>query len=146
MKSYKVVLAIFITCFVWSFSLQSGEDSSQLSGGLSTWVLSIINGVFPSWNLSIDLLHTIIRKTAHLLSYAVSGFTWAWALKETLMKWQYYLVLGLGISVTGELLQFLSPARGPSLVDALGFNFIGFCLGVMFVHWFKRFISKKQIG
>ncbi len=144
MKPYKIAIAILITCLVWSFSLQSGEDSSQLSGGLSTWALSIINTVFPSWNLSIDLLHTIIRKSAHLFSYACSGFTWAWALKGIQVRWEYYLALGLGISITGELLQFLSPERGPSLVDAFGFNFIGFLFGWMFVQRYVGVRSQKR--
>lgn len=129
MKPYKIVIAIFITILVWSFSLQSGEDSSQLSGGLTTWVFSIVNQVFPTWNLSIDLIHTIIRKTAHLVLYATTGFAWGWALKDFVSKFQYYLILGLGISITGELLQFLSPNRGPSLIDAFGFNLVGFCIG-----------------
>ena len=63
---------------IFVFSAQTGDTSSNMSGGISQFVISILYDDFDSFSpqkqLEIaDTVHLVIRKLAHFTEYAILG-------------------------------------------------------------------------
>ena len=141
------ILSILLTFIVWSLSLQSGQDSGQLSTSFTASIYQWILSVSPNFNLSLETMHVVVRKVAHIGSYGLLGISWTMTLwpVETKRKIQV-IVLGLVVSVVGELLQLLADSRGPSLVDAFVFNYGGYLLtfGLIMLVFRKTFLQNQE--
>ena len=141
------ILSILLTFIIWSLSLQSGQDSGQLSTSFTASIYQWILSVSPNFNLSLETTHVVVRKAAHIGSYGLLGISWTMTLwpVETKRKIQV-IVLGLVVSVVGELLQLLADSRGPSLVDAFVFNYGGYLLtfGLIMLVFRKTFLQNQE--
>ena len=53
-------------------SRQTGEETAQLSGGISAWLASLLEGI----GIAVDpeALHLLLRKAAHVAVFLVLGF------------------------------------------------------------------------
>jgi VanZ family protein len=142
-KRVWLVGSIVLTAFVLSFSLQSGEVSGALSGSLTASIHAWIVRFVPA--LELETLHWLVRKAAHTGSYAILGLVWGQTFFLYGKTLRTSLWLGGGLALLGEVLQLLAQDRGPSLVDALIFNGVGYAIGSVF-HWFlvKKRSEKKQ--
>lgn len=139
MKRGWLIGSIVLTVFVLSFSLQSGEASGALSGSLTASIHACLVRLIPS--LELDTLHWLVRKAAHTGSYAVLGMAWGQTFDLYGKTLRSRLWFGGGLALVGEILQLFAQGRGPSLVDALIFNGIGYAMGSL-LHWF--FVKKKD--
>jgi VanZ family protein len=137
--------SVLLTAIVLSFSLQSGEASGELSGSLSASIHALITRWIPALALEQETLHWLIRKAAHLGSYAVLGLAWGQTFFLYGKKLPSCLLFGGGLAILGEILQLLAQDRGPSLVDALMFNALGYAIGSI-LHGLiqKKRMSTKQ--
>jgi VanZ family protein len=129
MKPGILVISILYSLFILSFSLQSGEASGNLSGSFVEAITTFVGQVFPRLVIDIELWHTIIRKIAHMTSFGIAGVLWTISFQGHQKKWMYILAIGLILSVVGEVLQLFVQDRGPSIIDALAFNYGGYLLG-----------------
>jgi VanZ family protein len=84
---------------------------------------------------TFDLLHTIVRKGAHLTEYAILALLWyralgwggsGWRIKAALTA----LVLAAGFGALDEAHQIYVPSRTPSVVD-VGWDSLGAALGLV---------------
>lgn len=144
MKKYIYLIIAFVwTLVIFSFSIQSGEASSGLSSGFTVWVHRIIVKIIP--NLSIDTFHAIVRKTAHVFEYMVLGILYAqvgFVLK--LKKWMF-LLCGIVIALIDEGIQIMAIERGPSVIDALLFDFPGYIMGGLMIAYLINFNETKKL-
>lgn len=126
-------------------SLQSGDVSGELSGSITEVVHRFLTGLFPGWDLELTTLHWLVRKAAHVGSYFVLGVLWSNTLRLYGRPMRQTLWIGIGLSVLGEVLQMFAENRGPSILDALLFNAVGFVFGwLAWMLWFSRRAQNKQ--
>jgi len=126
MKYLSLAISLGLTAMIFSMSQATGEESGSMSMTLAQW---ISEHFVPAHWISLDQLHLLIRKGAHVGEYAVLGLSYA--LTFRLFRWPtgIMILLGLFIALGDEASQWLSEGRGPSLIDALVFDFPGFLLG-----------------
>lgn len=100
------------TLLIWSFSLAGGEQSQSQSDT----VRRLLEALLGEGAVSAFLL-THVRKVAHFTEYFVLGCEWACyrRVRPLPLVWLY----GLPVAAADELLQFLSPGRGPAVWDVL---------------------------
>lgn len=130
-------IAILATGFVFSMSLQTGEDSSQLSSGVSQTLYEIYARVNPSTNLSVDDFAPVVRKLAHITEYFVLGIFWSGVFVTMKYRIQYLFLLGFSIALVDEGIQIFVDGRGPSLFDALVFDGVSFLISSFFIQHFN---------
>ena len=116
--------------FIWHFSLASGTESAQTSGG----VVEALNELLESVGSEAQFEHTTVRKMAHFCEFAVLGVLAALTLVlfrfPHVVPWALWAVFAVGC--VDELLQLLSPDRGPSFGDVL-LDTAGGLAGIVFV-------------
>ncbi len=117
--------------FIFWNSLQTGTESSETSGR----IVSFLMRVAPDW-LSEDTLSLIVRKTAHVLEFAVLGWLgvqmfWRWLPK---VRFWVRAIIALGISLAAsgadETIQLFVPGRSGAFADVL-IDAAGIALGLL---------------
>jgi len=129
MKYVSLTISVGLTLIVFSFSTTSGTESASLSLEIANLIRSVLGSIFPGWDIDIDTLHTIVRKGAHMFEYFLLGVSWAVSFILLRIDPRYLLILAVMIPLTDEGIQIFSTDRGPSLIDAFGFDFPGFFIG-----------------
>ena len=113
-----ICLTITWILFIFSFSLQSGEESSQISGGIVSQLLAIL---FPQGFAYAEQLEFLIRKLAHFTEYFVLGVLVLQTLKQT--RYSRQVIIGLLICVLvascDETIQLFSSGRSGKIVDVV---------------------------
>jgi VanZ family protein len=121
--SWIAVLVWILIIFSWS--LQSGEDSGRVSGSLTQSVLNFLSSVGREF--SYDAAHHFIRKAAHFTEYAVLGALTLHAQKKAPLFESDALSIGLFmlVPVIDETIQRFVPQRAGMgsdvLLDMCGF-------------------------
>ncbi|MGE4321341.1 MAG: VanZ family protein [Acholeplasmataceae bacterium] len=127
MKHRKSFYMIIIwTCIIFGQSLLNGDLSSVESGTFTAFFNQLL--MIVNIQIDMDLLHTIVRKTAHVGSYFILALCYIYFfIKNEINKtYQFYMIL-LFILITGLLdegIQSLIEGRTSSLYD-VGFDFLG---------------------
>lgn len=111
-------LTILWILFIFSFSMQSGEESSQVSGGIVSWLIKLL---FPQGFAYVEQLEFLIRRLAHFAEYFVLGVLVLQTLKQT--KCPRQVVVGFLICVVvascDETIQLFSGGRSGRLADVV---------------------------
>lgn len=133
-------LTILWTLIIFSFSLQTGEESSQVSGGIVSWIVTTI---CPAGFPYAELLETLIRKGAHFAEYFILGVLVALTIRETkctkkvLAPW----ILGTLVACADETIQLFSNGRSGQLTDVM-LDSAGVLFGCVMV-WWICYMGKK---
>ena len=110
-----IFLLILNLSFIWGNSLMSGPQSAELSGGVMEWLEEMLGE-------SISGGEFLIRKFAHFSEFACLGLLFAWLFQllgqKSFHRFTLPLLCGSLSALTDETIQVLTPARGPSVVDA----------------------------
>lgn len=141
MRKISIIISLLFTALIFFMSSLSGETSGELSGSLSLWVYQSVIEPLGFLHMSFDTFHIIIRKLAHITEYLILGGLWTWAFTVNHFKIWILLLLGLAISTLDETIQIISINRGPSVFDALVYDFCSFALGVFLT---KTFFIRKD--
>ena len=122
------VLALGVIAVIFWNSLQNAQQSNELSGGLLTWLKPWL---LPLFGGSEELMHEVVRKTAHFVEFAALGFclcgvadgirTDHW--RTSLLFFPLFVLLST--AVTDEFIQTFSDRTG-SVKDVL----LDFCGGI----------------
>ncbi len=139
-----LIVSLALTGFVFSFSLASGEASGSLSLTLATAGKTALQWLFPGWEIQLESLHLVIRKSAHVFEYLLLGCSWTLTFRAFRWKPIWLLILALAIPLIDEGIQLFAVDRGPSLVDALVFDLPGFLLGIGIIKATTNLISKTK--
>lgn len=117
------VLLIATLCLIWGNSLLPGEESGNLSHGLTAWLRSV----------GIPVGEHFVRKTAHFCEFALLGTELAalfWLRGGlTLQSRCNAAFAALLAALTDESIQLFTPERGPGLTDVL-LDFAGALTGI----------------
>lgn len=111
-------LTILWIVVIFFFSLQSGDESSQLSGGIVAWVVSLI---CPEDFAHTEILEMLIRKAAHFTEYFILGVLMSLTIRQTkctryiLMPW----FLGTVVACCDETIQLFSDGRAGRIFDVM---------------------------
>ncbi len=128
-KVISLIFTIILTIFIFSMSLLSGADSGEISSSLSVSFKRIIDIIFINNNLTLETLHLVVRKGAHVFEYLVLGVSYFFTAKYWKLSILKILVIGLLTAVTDELLQNIPVDRAASAIDIFLYDFGGFILG-----------------
>ena len=156
MRILLIFLILTNLIFIYGFSMQTAEQSSEVSGGISTTVAEVVVKDFeskprPEQEVIVHDIDKVIRKLAHVAEYAtLAAFTFM-----LLSTWRFKLPLRLLITLAGtalagfvdeRLVQIRSDGRSPQikdiLIDTAG-GLLG-CCTVMLIDWIIRTILKKR--
>lgn len=134
MKKASLIIALLLTLAVFFFSAQSGGSSGSMSLSLAEPFHRLWLRLFPTSGLTLDELHVILRKGAHVSLFFLLGLVWTLCFRLHHLPTATVFILGLVIALMDEGIQALVPERGPSLIDVFLYDFPGFSLGslVMF--------------
>jgi VanZ family protein len=147
MKKYVFLsISVILTLLIFSMSFQSGETSGSISADITVFFVKMINGVFPNWTPDVDSVHILIRKAAHVGEYGILGASYALTSKSFLRPILWVLPFGLAIALIDEGIQILASDRGPSLIDALLFDFPGFLLGVGIIFLYSKITHQINVS
>ena len=124
-----IIATVFVTLFIFGNSMLSAE----LSTILSDFVVNLLRGGAgaDSGNTDISQLVVIVRKTAHILEFALQGFLLAGCFSKPFKKRTVYtLFFGLITACTDEFIQLFSEGRAAMIQD-VGFDFSGTVIGLL---------------
>lgn len=142
------LLVVLMILFIFSNSLVPATGSKELSSGFTMTIYTLLE----QFQLSIDfeLLHHLIRKSAHFLEYALLGtfICWANSIKPLLPNKVFPLFCFLLIPLIDETIQLFVPGRssefGDMLIDASGM-FVGYLFTTLLLNYFvKKLNSRKR--
>lgn len=111
-------LTILWIVVIFSFSLQSGDESSQLSGGIVAWLVEL---VCPKDFAYTEILETLIRKGAHFTEYFILGILMSCTVRETRCTRTVFVpwILGSVVACCDETIQLFSDGRAGRILDVM---------------------------
>ena len=111
-------LSIFWILVIFSFSLQSGDESGKLSGGIVAWIVGLF---FPENFAHIELVHFFVRKAAHFTEYFILGVLLSMTIREA--KWKRVLLapwlMGTLVACCDETIQLFSDGHAGQIRDVM---------------------------
>ena len=120
------------------FALSSfGADGSNAQSG---FIVNIITSVLPATS-NLDILTTLVRKSAHFIEYLLLGFFTARAFSKYGKNPSLAIPVGITYSITDEVHQIFVPGRSCELTDIL-IDSVGIMLGTLIFLLKKRMIVK----
>ena len=122
-KIFSWLTLILWMVFIFSLSSQMGEQSDELSKGITGIIVRAVEKIAPSGEFDTKGLNHIVRKGAHFFLYFILGILAADALRRSGVQGYRWIMLALGICIlyagTDELHQLLVPGRGGQLMDVI---------------------------
>lgn len=137
------ILTLCCAAAIFIFSMQSGDQSSKLSTGLLSHILSFVKGVSAS-EITYEELSKysfLIRKAAHFTIFFTLGLFSCWTIWSFFRKRHMItsFLFCIIYACTDELHQFFSESRGPALrdviIDSTG-AFTGICFSAFIIFLF----------
>ena len=126
--------------FIFSQSMKTGAVSEQMSMGIVSWIAQF-------FHIDAELLHILVRKSAHFGEYLLLGVLLSLTMREAgLLPRRFDLtVLFIGTiwAVLDEFLQTFIPDRSGQVSDVLLDAFCGFLL-VHLILYLRRRRKKEE--
>lgn len=166
-------LTIIWMAVIFIFSAQTGNTSSNMSGGITEFILNIIYKDFDNFPLSKqqELLETtnfIIRKGAHFTEFGILGLLSLLTILTrcytevnaiTNKKWKtvamksslYSLFFSALYATSDEIHQSFTANRNPSIIDVIidssgALCAIIFTLIIFYIFYIKKQLKKRIAG
>ncbi len=126
--------------FIFSNSLQTGEESSAQSGGITEFVQKLAKQIAPNSFIATatgedyQCLHALVRLAAHFLEFCALGATMVWCFYSYTLKKRHATIALVGTCITAvldEFLQTLTAGRGAEIKD-VAVDCLGGAAGVIF--------------
>lgn len=126
--------------FIFSNSLQTGEQSSAQSGGITELLQKLAKQIAPNSFIATatgedyDRLHAFVRMTAHFLEFCALGAVMVWCFYSYTLKKRHAPIALICTFITAfldEFLQTLTAGRGAEIKDIL-VDCLGGTVGAVF--------------
>lgn len=136
------ILSIVWIMIIFSFSLQNGDESGKLSGGIVAWVVDLL---FPEDFAHVELVHFLIRKAAHFTEYFILGVLLSMTVREA--NWTRPLlkpwILGTLVACCDETIQLFSEGRAGMITDVM-LDSSGVLTGCVIMTFLVLYFGKKR--
>lgn len=129
-KYISLTISVVLTLLIFSMSVLSGTDSGELSSGFSSVIKNIWDAIFINHPISLDVLHNIVRKGAHVFEYFILGISYYFTAKYWHLSILKVSVIGLLTAGVDEWIQSFVPERASRWIDVFVYDFGGFILGL----------------
>lgn len=139
MKKLKYFIpSILLMIIIFSFSNQTGNESSNLSSQIVLWIQT---------NLHISIPEIIIRKAAHMSEYAVLTMTFIYGFYKSELKqakiFAFSLLSTFLYACTDEFHQLFIGGRAGQITDVL-IDTSGGILAIVFVYIISFLLKRKS--
>ena len=139
--------ALLWMIIIFLMSATPGDLSGEQSGLIVRMILAVHGFFFGGAQLSPDtltLLHTLVRKAAHMTEYAVLTCLYLRALRMHGIRHPQLLAIALCAlyAASDELHQAFVPGRGPSPAD-VAIDTAGACIGLACLRIARRITKRK---
>jgi len=108
---------------IFMLSAQISSESSDLSSGITKFVLNIINRLLPRIEIDLNAFSHFIRKSAHFIAYLILGILSLHAIDEEKNQAMTWMIKALLICVlyamSDEFHQLYVPGRSGEMKDVL---------------------------
>ena len=137
--------------FAWAAVIWIFSTSWFSAGRTAPLILHLLRWFLPHAPPdTLDLIHSSIRKSAHVVEYFIFGLLTLRAIRgerrEWHLRWAIVAVaIAAGYAATDELHQAFVPTRGPSMYDVL-LDTVGATLGQLWAAWRAQRLSKAPAG
>lgn len=146
--SWMAVVAWMVVIFLLSH--QPADASSQLSSGITAYVLKVINTIIPSLHLELAKFGFFIRKAAHFTAYFLLGILLLQAFRRSEIDGIIGFLLAFGIAVlyaiSDEVHQLFVVGRSGEvrdvLIDSAG-AMTGIVVYLLVIMWWQRRKNKQ---
>lgn len=126
-----VCLCVLCVIFIFSNSLDNGDESSFKSG----FVVAVLQGVVNFFTDGVTVSESFVRTMAHFSEFALLGFLLMLCVKTFTHKYlkNIFIVLftSLAVAVVDEILQLFSAGRASDVLD-VAVDFSGAVAGILF--------------
>lgn len=119
-KTLPWLLVILWMALIFYLSHQPATESSDLSAGLTEFIMGIINKILPNAIFGFEGFHHVIRKNAHFFAYLVLGLLVANAMRGYRGRKVLVAVLICVLyAMSDELHQTFIPGRAGQVMDVV---------------------------
>lgn len=146
-----IIITLAWVCLIFSFSLQPAEASSQMSAGVSRWILE---NVFPrllarlesASQAQMDILHTLLRKCGHFSEFFMLGIWSMLTIWETKIKQKVRIgiLFCMIVAAMDETIQLFINGRSGQISDVL-LDSAGAATGIFFLYICRKLIHNDSI-
>lgn len=94
------VLSVLWMIFAFFLSLQNGDGTDELSGGLTRWLIDLLGAV--DIHLDYAGFHMFLRTAAHFVVFFVLEILFCWSAvsgRDPVRRWHLQAALGAGIMI-----------------------------------------------
>ncbi len=137
------LLCIGMAAFIFSNSLQNGEES----GNRSEWVAGILQGFFAWMGVDQAMGEHLLRKTAHFLEYFAMGVLLELTAQSypgrAAVKAVVPYAAGLAVAACDESIQRFVPGRSGQVSDVI-LDFCGVISGVMICRLIRILMGRRR--
>lgn len=138
---------------IFFLSAQDGEQSADLSGGITEWVNEVIEQVAPGVELHMDEVSFFVRKNAHFFAYMLLSILILNAVRRSggqgLMSFGLAFVISVLYAISDEVHQLFVPGRSGQVsdvvLDSIG-AIIGIALYAITSHLYAKRRNTKRIA
>lgn len=145
-----IIAMLLWTMLIFSFSLQPGAVSSNMSHGFGRWILeTFLPGVLVKLDKlrpeQLEMLHFLLRKCAHFTEYFLLGI-WselALGIKKQVSRWCPAMLYCAVVAMVDETIQLFVGGRSGRVTDVL-LDSTGAFTGIMICLFLKMWITKNK--
>lgn len=143
-QTFFIIAAILATLFIFGNSMLSADHSNREGDIVMVPVKKISKTYTGSAELP-DIAVVIVRKSAHILEFALQGFLLAGCFSGIFKKRIIYvLFFGLMTACIDEFIQLFPEGRSAMIQDVF-FDFTGTVLGLLVFFFIYKLNQKRNI-
>ena len=148
-----LIPVLLVMVMIFCFSAQNGQDSGQVSGRITRFVLGMFVPDFDTWTAEMQAevcstVGLVVRKLGHFTEFFLLGFTLMLHIdaigKKITLKLPWLIAWGVGTlyAVTDELHQGFVGGRHPAIMDVC-IDSSGVVAGVLIIMLILRQIRRR---
>ncbi|NMH71687.1 VanZ family protein [Bacillus sp. RO2] len=141
------VLVVGWMALIFFLSSQQGEQSADLSGGITEWVNEVVEQVMPAAEFKMEEISFFVRKNAHFLAYMLLAILSFNAVRRSGGRgWRSMgaaFIISLLYAISDEVHQLFVPGRSGQVSDVL-LDSIGALVGIVLYAGISHLLVEKR--